>query len=103
MVDVTYLHPQATADHVGDIPLFLSEFDERRASEQFNARYSFGGGWQPMPKWKLGAGDTLTYPGDPPMKPLASMSLRGERILVYPHAFVAIIQPDGSFEVSRMD
>lgn len=56
-----------------------------------------------MKGFTLGAGNALRYPGDPPMKPIAETKLRDETICVYPYAFVAVIQPGRSFEVSRMD
>jgi len=46
---------------------------------------------------------TLTYPGDPPLKPVATSMLRDEMILVYPYAWVVIVQPSGDYEVSRCD
>jgi len=42
-------------------------------------------------------------PGDPPFKPLAQAKLRDELIVLYEADFVAVIQPDRSFEVARMD
>ena len=47
---------------------------------------------------------SLKYPGDPPLKPIAAVSrLRDEVILFYPHDWLCVVQPDGSFEVSRVD
>ena len=89
-------------DLLGYIPMFLFEDDPRPAAEQFNERYAHGGGWQPMDKWKL-SGDQIKYPGDPPYHPVARGQLRGETIWVYPHSWVCIVQPDGSFQVARMD
>jgi hypothetical protein len=46
----------------------------------------------------------LTYPGDPPLHPIAMWPLRDEMIVVYRHAIVAIFSTkDGSFEVARLD
>ena len=45
----------------------------------------------------------LQYPEDPPLAPLAETKLRDEIIRVYHSSYVAIIQPDGSFLVCRMD
>jgi len=87
---------------VGIIPLFLLDSDPRPAKEQFDERYSFGGGWRPMSGWTL-SGNRIKYPGDPPYSPVAGCIFRTETIYVYPHAWVAIVQSDGSFEVSRMD
>lgn len=90
-------------DHVGIIPDMLSERDPRPAREQLHDGYLHGGGWDPFKGFTLQPDDSIKYPGDPAHKPLAEMRLREERVLVYPHAWVAIIQPDRSFEISRMD
>jgi hypothetical protein len=45
----------------------------------------------------------LKYPGDPPFEPLVAIPFRHELILVYTAGIVAIVQPDHSFEVCRMD
>ena len=97
--------PGTHPDLLGEIPAFVSEADDRPAAEQFDANYAHGGGWHPMPNWKFNPdGGAITYPGgDPPLKPLAMAVLRNELILVYPHAWVAVVQKDGAFEVSRMD
>lgn len=101
---VVMLDPRATPDHVGLIPSFLSDEDPRPAAEQFAENYAFGGGWSDFPGFQMDPKKlTLKYPGDPPYRPLAFMRLRDETILIYPHAWVAIVQPDGKFSVSRMD
>ncbi len=90
-------------DALGYIPHFLVPEDTRPAKEQFTERYIYGG-------WSKFEGHTLNlktmalkYPGDPPMLPLAVAELGHEKIYVYPHAWVLILQPDGSFEVARLD
>lgn len=89
---------------LGYIPDFLLDQDERPAREQINERYAHGGGWQPLlAGWKMSADGRLSYPGDPTMPPVARTKLREEEIFVYPYAWVAIRQPDGSFEVARLD
>jgi hypothetical protein len=102
-MQVTFLHPKATMDHVGIIPDMIRESDPRPAREQLHTGYSHGGGWHPFNGFTLNANDTLSYPGDPPVIPLAEIRLREERIVIYRHAWVAIIQPNRSFEVCRMD
>ncbi len=100
---IAYLHPRGR-DLVGWIPMFLKEDDPRPAREQFNQRYAHGGGWNPFPGFTYDAAKlTITYPGDPPYRAVAKIELREEMILVFPHAWVAIVQPDGAIEVSRMD
>ena len=98
------LHPRFGMEQIGLIPYFLTEEDPRSAREQFDANYQHGGGWRPLEGWKF---DTktlgLTYPGDPELMPIAFTMLREEKILFYPYAQVMVLQPDMSFEVSRMD
>jgi hypothetical protein len=92
--------------HVSHIsPLFamLSEDDPRPAREQLDSHYKHGGGWVPFEGFRLGSDNSLLYPGDPPIRPVARARLRDEVILVYLHDWVAIKQPNGSFEVCRMD
>lgn len=96
------LHPSAV-DLLGFIPEFLSEFDPRPAAEQFNTNYAHGGGWHPLSGWKMNADGSIKYPGDPALAPIASAKLRDEEIFVYPHAWVGIRQPNGDYEVARLD
>jgi len=96
-------HPQATPEMLGLIPEFLNENDPRSAREQLDANYSHGGGWLPIPGFSMLPNGDLSYPGDPPFELLAETKLRDETIRVFHYSWVAIIQPDGSFEVSRMD
>jgi hypothetical protein len=86
-------------------PLFtmISEDDPRPARDQLDAGYRHGGGWMSFVGHTLNADDSLSYPGDPSIYPVAMTRLRDETILVYPHDWVAIVQPDRSFEVCRMD
>jgi hypothetical protein len=109
-VIVASLHPRLTADnftdYLGPVPMWLDEDNSESAAKQFNANYQHGGGWRPFGEgqWKLDK-DTheLTYPGDPTLKPIAAISFRDEVIYAYEHAIFCIIQPDGKFEVARMD
>lgn len=103
------LDSRAHAEQLGFIPEFLDENDPRPAVEQFNDRYGFGGGWNPMPGFKLvnfppGPGNfRLKYEGDPPMAPLFLTKLRDEMILVFEHSWVLIVRKDGTWEAARMD
>lgn len=91
---------KANFDIWGIVPTFLDETDPRPASAQFNEFYI--GGWKHFPKFKR-TGDTLTYPGDPPMNPIDSFKFHDETITMYPSSWVCITQPDGTWEISRMD
>ena len=95
-----------TPNHVGIIPQMLDADNPQSAAEQFDRNYQHGGGWRPMKpnKWQFNPQSLeLTYPGDDPYKAKAGFSFREEQIYIYDHAWVCIVQPDGSFEVSRMD
>jgi hypothetical protein len=100
---IIFRHPQANLDHIGIIPDMLDWDNPKSAREQLDEGYRHGGGWWPMSKFKMDENDRLKYPGDPWLEPLVEIPLRDERIVIYQHAMVAIIQPDRSFEVSRMD
>lgn len=88
-------------DAVGFIPGFVSELDERPAREQINENYC--GGWNGQKGFTMDADRRLHFPEDPPLVPLAFMELRDETIIVYLYGYTAIVQPDKSFEVARLD
>ncbi len=94
-------HPQFTFEMLGFIPSFLSEKDPRPAAEQFNEHYISG--WRPFAGFTMLPNGDLSYPEDPPTRLLAETKLRDETIRFYDCAWVAIIQPDGSYEICRMD
>lgn len=103
ILDWQLLHPRAL-DFLGFIPSFVSPDNPESAKDQLDNNYRHGGGWHAMPGWRFNVDShTITYPGDPPLKPVASAKLRDEAIYVYQHAWVCIVQPDGKFEVARMD
>jgi hypothetical protein len=110
IIEVQLLRPNVTPEILGCIPDFLDLRDPRPAREQFNENYAHGGGWHPMKGWQLLKDNSIYYTGslgesdnEPPYKPLAQTKFRNELIVIYDHAWVAIIQPDRTFEVSRMD
>jgi hypothetical protein len=86
---------------LGIVPSFLNEDDPRPAHEQINDRYISG--WHPMSGFKMDDRCTLFYSGDPPLPAIAMTMLRDERITFYSGAWLAITQPDGTFEVGRVD
>lgn len=95
----------SVSDFVGLIPLFLDEGNPASAREQFNKSYAHGGGWNAMPGWMMAPDNSgrIQYPGEPVMSPVATAKLRDEKIFIYRHAWVAILQPDNAFEVARVD
>lgn len=104
MKNLKFHQSRVNLDHLGLIPGFFLDSDPRPAREQAAERYAHGGGWKPMRGFEFNPEtNCLEYPDDEPTRPLAEWMLRDERIVVFEHAWVAIIQPDGTFEVSRMD
>jgi hypothetical protein len=103
MLKFRLIHQFARPEHVGWIPAFLFEHDPRPAKEQIDTNYQHGGGWHSMTGFKMDKNNVLKYPEDPPMFPIADAWLRDEHILIYNHAWVAIVQKDGSFDVARID
>lgn len=100
-------HDFGTIGLLGDM---LDDADPRSAREQFDANYQHGGGWNPFNKFDMLEGQRLRYNGpreeyepEEVYSPVARAQLRDEHIILYEHGWVAIIQPDGTFEVARMD
>lgn len=93
---------------VGFIPQFLSERDPRPAKEQIHENYAHGGGWNSFDGFELVNFEklgnyALRYPGDPLIKELSRAKLRDELLVFFECQWLAIIQPDGSWEVCRLD
>jgi hypothetical protein len=104
MIEFALLHPRVDPDVVGFLPTFFSERDQRPAREQIDTAYAHGGGWRPQPGFNFNQHTfTMQYPGDPVFLPLARAYLRDELIILYEHEYLAIIQPDGSFEIGRVN
>jgi hypothetical protein len=98
------LHPQATYDMLGFLPKFMSEFNPEPAKTQLDNCYRHGGGWKPFMGFRLSKDRlSLVYPGDPPMRAVGKTKLHEEEIILFEASWVAIVQPDGSYEVARMD
>lgn len=90
------------ADHIaGFIPDFVSEHDPRPAAVQIAENYI--GGWRPLKGCTLRPDNAFSFPGDPLYRPIAIAQCRHETLVLYPGSFLAIIQPDRSFEISRVD
>lgn len=99
----TMLHPRMTIEHLGIIPTFLDSDNSRSAAEQIDDNYQHGGGWRSFKGFKRVGDYNLQYPDDPVYNALALTQLRDEVIVFYDHAWVAVFQPDGSFDVARID
>lgn len=98
------LHPNCTLDALGYVPSFLNAADERPAREQIDSNYQHGGGWNSINGFAFEPETgKMQYPGDPALMPIAETKLRDERIFMYQHGLCSIVQPDGRFEVARID
>lgn len=103
MLQFTRLADLPINEVVGDIKYFASQELDVPLRDQFNAAYSFGGGWNPFEGFEMLEDKSLKYPEDPPLRPLAVASFRNQKVYAYSYGWVAIVEEDGTFEVSRMD
>jgi hypothetical protein len=94
--------------NLGFLPVFLNDSNPKDAVTQLNEAYAHGGGWHDFQgftliKHGLLPHYALSYPGDPPMRELARAKLRDETVVLFEASWVAVIQPDETFRVARMD
>lgn len=83
---------------------WLNPADPTPAKEQIHRNYGHGGGWNSFRGFKFRPEDgALLYAGDPPQIPVARIKMRDETIYVYYSGWVNIVQPDGTFDVARID
>jgi len=92
----------------GLLPEFFNLDDPRSAREQLHENYAHGGGVHPQKGFKLAAWNLrdqaiLEYPGDPLLHEISRAKLRDEIIILFPYSWVAIVQPDGKYIVTRCD
>lgn len=91
----------------GLIPHFLSLSDPRPAKEQIHEGYAHDGGWRPFSVFQLLLTQNglawLEYPGDPKLYEISRAKFRSELLILFQFSWLAIIQPDDSFEISRLD
>lgn len=88
--------------NLGMLHRWLSNEDPRKADEQFNTAYPFGG-WQPFEGFEAYGNFGLAYPGDPVLYPLAWCELHGERVCLYAASWVAVWSGSEVRTVARMD
>lgn len=97
------LVPGFTMEHLGLVPYWFDSEDKRTVRELIETYYQHGGGFRNIDGCTMAENQTIKYPGDPRMKPLAKMQHGDELVLMYDYAILAIVQPDGTFQVTRVD
>jgi hypothetical protein len=103
-IDMIMFDKTTQPEDWGLVLTMLDTEDPRTAKEQLDAGYQHGGGWRHQDGFVHDAHTgSMAFPGDPPFEPRAAIRLRKELIVLYPYGYIAIIQPDHSFEICRMD
>jgi hypothetical protein len=103
-IDMLMFEKDVEPEDWGIIITMIDPDDLRPAKVQLDEGYQHGGGWRHQDGFKYDSKTGwMTYPGDPPFKPRSAIRLREELVVLYPFGYIAIVQPDGSFEISRMD
>ncbi len=101
------IDPRFSPHGLGLLPDILIDLDTRPVKEQLEDRYAHGGGFRPMrtSQWRFDPRTMiLRFPGDPPFRPAAYTMINGEKCIFYPQAsLLCIVQPDGEWEVTRVD
>lgn len=101
------LDPTFPPDGLGHLPEILlpQEQDARPIKEQLAERYAHGGGYNPIEGTTFDRmTGILSFPGDPPYKPSAMFRHGYETVIFYRQGeLLAIIQLDGSYEVTRVN
>lgn len=96
-------------ESAGLIPLFLDLNNPAPAQQQIHEGYAHGGGWQPFEGFATNISFEnptecfLIYPGDPAMRAKAWCMFGEELVVVFTYDWVAIVQPDGSHTIARLD
>jgi len=93
--------------------MIILNSDERTAEDQLADRYAHGGGYAPFDgftlsdwgwdAWADGSMATMIYAGDPPVTEVSRAALRDQTLILFEHSWLAIIEKDGSFTVTRVD
>lgn len=93
------------AEDLGFLWEILQADDKRKVKEQLETNYAHGGGYRPFKGFKLDRMTmSLKYPGDPLMKPVAMTEIGDEKVFFYAEgSWLLIMQPDGEYEVTRVD
>ena len=103
MISFTFTNPEITYEHLGMIPSFIEHSDPRPAADQIHENYAHGGGWRPFTGFTMNQDGSISYPGERDLIVLAEAQFRDETLRYYEYSWFAIVQPDGSYEISRLN
>lgn len=101
-------HPKATPEMLGYLPYLVTDALDTPAREQLEITYAHGGGVRPnttmtLHDWSEPGKATLTYPNDPPMEEIARAQRRDETLIFFDCSWLAIVQANGDYLITRMD
>ena len=90
----------------GYLPAIISEADPLPVAEQMAEKYI--GGWNPFAGFTLHNAEVthkafLTYPGDPDLQEVSRTTIRDELVILFQYSWLAVVQKDGSYVISRAD
>jgi len=93
---------------IGLIPEIITDRDPRPVHEQIESGYAHGGGWRPMPGFRLTCSSVagksvLNYPVDPALHEISRAQIGEELVMVFDCDFVVVVAANGGFAVTRMD
>lgn len=110
VLEVWIISPGFDLERLGLLPeLVESPANGQTLAQHIDQSYAHGGGWRSFgADWSLDLRDgvpaSLTFPGDPAMPEVARFATKQrELFILFTNEFCAIVQPDGSFSVARMD
>ena len=103
-MDTWTLDDNITPEHLGFIPYWIDTQAEESFVDQIEANYAHGGGWHDFDGFIRMNDGTLTYPEDPPLKPIAMVSNEREIMTLHHHSWVCVYnRADKTFRVARID
>ena len=106
MIQFKLTDPRYTYAAVGLLPEFFDERNPQSARDQLHEAYAHGGGVHPFKGFDLIEVDgkaALQYPGDPLAHEIARATCRDETIILFAYSWVAIVQKNGAYIVTRCD
>lgn len=104
MVQYTQMHPRATMEMLGIIPIWLADtsMSDLPFSEVIDLCYGYPA--SPCTGGTFDADGEFSYPGDPPMKPHYIITREKDRVFAYQYSFFAAQdKATGEWTMWRLD